>query len=196
TPVSVIERLRALKLPVLVLGTHRLADIATNLELIGHATDHETTAHTAAVSLLSGLAKLRDEYANREPVRVFYEISAAPLYTVGGAQVISRVIDLCGGRNIFSDLTPLAAPVSLETVLARDPQAVVTGGGPDAVADLKEWQRWPQLSAVKDHGLFSISGDLLDRATPRILEAGQQLCEDLEETRQSLTHLNNRSEHG
>ncbi|MGH8400892.1 MAG: cobalamin-binding protein, partial [Gammaproteobacteria bacterium] len=111
-------------------------------------------------------------------------------------QAISRVIELCGGRNIFSDLIPLAAAVSLETVLARDPQAVVTGGGPDAVADLKEWQRWPQLSAVKDHGLFSISGDLLDRATPRILEAGQQLCEDLEVTRQSLTQLNNRSEHG
>ncbi|MBU6421882.1 MAG: cobalamin-binding protein, partial [Gammaproteobacteria bacterium] len=50
-------------------------------------------------------------------------------------------------------------------------------------ARLKEWQRWPQISAVKTSSLFSISGDFLARATPRILEGGQQLCEDLEKTR-------------
>lgn len=50
-------------------------------------------------------------------------------------------------------------------------------------ARLKEWRRWPQISAVKTGSLFSISGDLLARATPRILQGGQQLCEDLEKER-------------
>jgi len=70
------------------------------------------------------------------------------------------------------------------SVLVRDPQAIVTGGDPGAVARLKEWQRWPQISAVKTGGLFGISSDLLARATPRILQGGKQLCEDLEKVRQ------------
>ncbi|MDE2070204.1 MAG: ABC transporter substrate-binding protein, partial [Gammaproteobacteria bacterium] len=113
TPVSAIERLRALRLPVMVIGTHRLADIATNLELIGKATGHEAQAHAAAQAFLTGLEKLHRQYGGRKPVRVFYEISAEPLYTIGGKQIISRMLELCGGRNIFGELTAPAAPVSL-----------------------------------------------------------------------------------
>ena len=59
------------------------------------------------------------------------------------------MIELCGDRNIFSELHALAAPVSLEAVLARDPQAIVTGSDPGAAARFREWRHWPQISAVK-----------------------------------------------
>jgi len=184
TPATVIERLRTLGLHVVVIGNARLTDIAHNLELIGRITGHDSEAHAAARNFLHDLNSLRKHYAGHEPVRVFYEISSMPLYTIGGRQIISRMIDLCGGRNIFSDLKELAAPVSLGSVLARDPQAIVTGSDGDAAARLKEWQRWPQISAVHADRLFSISSDLLARATPRILQGGKQLCEDLEKTRE------------
>lgn len=184
TPASAIERLRALKLPVLVIGTQTLAGIAESLELVGRAAGHAAEAQAAAQAFLAGLETLRNQFANRAPVRVFYEISAEPLYTVGGQQIISRMIELCGGRNIFADITAPAAAVSMENVLARDPQAIVTGSDPGAAARLKAWQRWPRISAVKTGSLFSISSDLLVRATPRILEGGRQLCEALESTRE------------
>lgn len=183
TPVKSIERLRALHLPVLVIGAQQLTDIAANLELVGKATAHEAEAHATARAFLAGLDKLRSRYAGRKPVRVFYEISATPLYTIGGKQIISRLIELCGGRNIFGDLGALAAPVSLGVVIARDPQAIITGGDKAAAARLKEWHRWPQISAVKTNSLFSIPGDLLARATPRLLVGGKKLCEDLDSTR-------------
>ncbi|MDE2235180.1 MAG: cobalamin-binding protein [Gammaproteobacteria bacterium] len=185
TPVTAIERMRALGLPVLVIGSQQLTDIARNLELIGKVTGHEAQAKTAAREFLAGLASLRQEYAGRPPVRVFYEISSRPLYTVGGRQIISRMIELCGGRNIFSELKVPAATVSMGAVLARDPQAVITGGDDQAAARLKAWHRWPMVSAVRTHSLFSISNDLLARATPRILQGGKQLCEDLEKARES-----------
>jgi len=186
TSVPMIARLRALKLPVLVIGTRTFNDIAANLELIGRASGHERQARDAAQAFLAGLQKLRSTYSNGRPVRVFYEISNQPLYTVGGRQVISRMIDLCGGHNIYHALKPLAAAVSLETTLARDPQAIVTGGDPGAGARLRAWRRWPELSAVKTGSLFSIDGDLLARATSRMLEGGQELCRDLAVTRKRL----------
>lgn len=186
TPIPVIERLRALHMKVLVVGARNLADIARNLELIGRATGHEQAAEPAAKEFLTRLQTLRDEYSKRSSVRVLYEISATPLYTVGGSQIVSRVLELCGGRNIFRDLKPLAASVNLETVLARDPQAIVTGDTPGSTQRLVRWQRWSQLSAVKTGSLFSISGDLLDRSTPRILSGAAQLCRDLQQTRERL----------
>lgn len=188
TPVPMVARMRALNLPVLVIGTRTLNDIAANLELIGLASGHEQQAGAAAQAFLAGLRKLRDEFSDRQPMRVFYEISDQPLYTIGGHQVISRMIELCGGRNIYADLKSLAAVVSLESTLARDPQAIVTGGDPGADARLRAWRRWPQVSAVKTGSLFSIGGDLLVRATPRVVTGGRELCQDLAGTRKHLQH--------
>lgn len=189
TPIPVIERLRELHMKVLVIGATDLADIARNLELIGQATGHTQPANSAAQAFLAGLQAIRNQYANRARVRVFYEISATPLYTIGGNQIISRVLDVCGGSNVFGDLKPRAAAVNLETVLSRDPQAIVTGDTPGATQRLKRWQHWPQLSAVKTGSLFSISGDLLDRSTPRMLFGAAQLCRDLQQTRERLSGL-------
>ena len=186
TPVPMIARLRALKLPVLVVGTQTLTGIASNLALIGRASGHQQYAHAAAQAFLAGLQKLRREYSGARPVRVFYEISSQPLYTIGARQVINHMIELCGGRNIYADLKPLAAAVSLETTLARDPQAIVTGGDPGAATRLHAWRRWPQVSAVKTQSLFRIDGDLLARATPRVLAGGRELCRDLAATRKKL----------
>ncbi|MDE2196797.1 MAG: cobalamin-binding protein [Gammaproteobacteria bacterium] len=186
TPQFLIERLRTLKLPVLVIGTDQLTDIARNLELIGTVTGHEIEAHAAARKFLVGLDALQKKYAWRAPVSVLYEISAIPLYTIGGRQSISRLIALCGGRNLFSDLTALAAPVNLEAVLARNPQAIITGSDGDAQQRLAAWHRWPLIAAVRRDNLFVVDSDLTARATPRILQGGQQLCEDLDTARRRL----------
>lgn len=187
TPQQLIDRLRALKLPVLAIGTHELTDVAANLELLGKATGHEKEAGKAAADYRAGLAALQAQYAHAAPVRVFFEISEQPLYTVGGKQSISRLLALCGGQNIFADLSELGPAVSVESVLTRDPQAIVTGDDAgDAVVRFQQWQQWPALSAVRYKNLYAVNGDWISRATPRLLDAAKQVCADLDQAR---THL-------
>lgn len=187
TPQALVLKLRSLGLPVLVLGTRDITDIAANLETLGEATGRETQAKQAADAFRTRLAAFEARYAHETPIRVFYEISAEPLYTVGGAQSISRLMAICGGKNIFGALTELAPVVGLEAVLARDPEAIVTGNGEGNVAQrFKLWQKWPQLSAVRAGNLYAMNDDTISRATPRILDAGQQLCEDLDQARANL----------
>lgn len=187
TPQALVEKLRSLGLPVLAIGTHDITDIAANLETLGEATGREAQAKQAADAFRARLAAFRARYAHETPIRVFYEISAEPLYTVGGAQSISRLMGICGGKNIFADLTELAPVVGLEAVLARDPQAIVTGNGEGDVAErFKVWQKWPQLSAVRAGNLYAMNDDTISRATPRILDAGEQLCQDLDRARANL----------
>ena len=184
TPEPLIAKLRALKLPVLALGTHELLDIASNMETLGLATGHADAAQLAADDFRTFLGALRARYANQAPLTLFYEISPQPLFTIGGGQSISKLMEVCGGRNVFADLTELAPPVTLEAVLARDPQVIVTGDGEgDTAARFKAWQRWPDLSAVKQGNFVVLNDDWISRATPRLLNAGKQLCEALQKIR-------------
>lgn len=194
TPQALIEKLRSLKLPVLSIGSHTLPDIATNLEILGRATGHEVEAGKAAADYRTQLAGLEKQYASASPIRVFYEISPQPLFTVGGGQIISSLIQLCGGKNIFADLSALAPVVGMEAVLARDPQAIVTGDGEGDVAarfkQWQQWQQWPQLSAVRYQNLFAVDDGTISTATPRLLDAGRQVCEDLNASRKRLASKN------
>ena len=184
TPRMLIDKLRSLKLPVLAVGTRELLDIASNLELLGLATGHSTAAQLAAEDFRTRLGALRTRYSTAAPVRVFYEISEQPLFTVGGGQSISRLIQVCGGINVFDDLKELAPAVSVEAVLDRDPEAVVTGNGEgDTAARFRYWQRWPKLTAVHEDNFIAVNDDWISRATPRLLDAGKQLCDGLEKAR-------------
>jgi iron complex transport system substrate-binding protein len=184
TPQPLIDKLRSLKLNVLAIGTHELPDIAANLETLGRLTGHDDKAQLAADDFRTRLNALRKSYADRAPLTVFYEISDQPLFTVGGGQSISRIIEVCGGHNVFADLTDLAPAVSLESVIARDPQVIVTGDAEGQAGDrLKDWQRWPKLAAVQSGNFVTLNDDWISRSTPRILDAGKQLCEALQNIR-------------
>ncbi|MGE5625093.1 MAG: cobalamin-binding protein [Bacillota bacterium] len=191
TPQALIDKLRSLKLPVLTVGAHELLDIASNLETLGLATGHSPAAQLAAEDFRTRLGALRSRYSGEAPVKVFYEISEQPLFTVGGEQSISRLIQVCGGVNVFADLKELAPAVSVEAALARDPEAIVTGTGEGNPAQrFKFWQRWPMLSAVREDNFIAVNDDWISRATPRLLDAGKQLCDGLEIARahRAVTH--------
>lgn len=179
-----IERLRALGLTVFVSEPRRLEDIPRTLERFGQLAGSSTSATPAAQAFRQRLQQLAEEYAQRPRLQVFYQIWNAPLMTINGEQVISQVIRLCGGENIFADLPTLAPQVNLEAVLAADPEVIVASEvGPQPPAWLYDWRRWPQLKAVQQGNLFFLPSDLIQRHGPRILEGAELLCQQLAQAR-------------
>ncbi|MDE2088552.1 MAG: cobalamin-binding protein [Gammaproteobacteria bacterium] len=179
-----IAHLRRLGIPVFISDPRTLGMIGGDIVQLGVLAGTERTAVRAADVYRTRLAALRRRYAGRAPLRVFYQVSAQPLITVGGRQIISRVLALCGARNVFARLTPLAPAISLGAVLAADPQAIIAGAsGPNPRRVLSRWRRWPQLAAVRYGNLFTVPSDLIDRPTPRMLEGARRICADLERAR-------------
>jgi len=130
---------------------------------------------------------LRERYAHKTPLRVFYEIWHQPLTTIGGTQILSDVIRLCGGRNVFARLNALAPQVSEEAVLASRPEVIIGSGVADErPAWLDAWRRWSQLPAVKNNQLLHIHPDLVLRATPRLVDGATELCELLDAARMRM----------
>jgi iron complex transport system substrate-binding protein len=182
TPAHVVDELRRAGYRVETIRTRSLEDVARALRRIGELTGHRDTAERAARAYSDELAGIEAEYSGRDPIRVFYQVSARPLYTVNGEHYVSELIRLCGGRNIFADLGDLAPAVDVEAVVARDPEVMLASSdaGEDAFA---EWSRWPGLAANRYDNHFLMPADEIGRATPRLVAAARAVCEALDTAR-------------
>jgi iron complex transport system substrate-binding protein len=176
-----LARLEKLGIPVLVTEPHRLADVPRILRLIGRAAGTEASAEAAAQVFETDLARLRARYAEGRVVTVFYQVWERPLRTIGGAHIIDEVIRICGGRNVFADLQPLAPEVALESVIAADPDVILTGGGDGA--SVPSWARQASLRAVAEGHVYGIDEALVERPTPRLAQGVAQVCDRLARVR-------------
>jgi iron complex transport system substrate-binding protein len=183
TPNATIAQLRQLGLDVVEVPTQRLADVPVALRQLGRIAGTQAAAERAAREFETHVAQQRETYARRAPLTVFIEIDDEPVYTVNGRHVISEIVELCGGRNVFAGLPQLAPPIATEAVLAADPQVIVTTD--DTIADpVALWRQWPRLRAVQAGTVYSLSSDLVTRASPRLAQGVEVTCRALDQARQ------------
>lgn len=180
-----IARLRQLGLPVFVSQPNRIDDLSSLLERLGAISGHAEEGSGAARAYRDRLAKLRATYSQKPKVRTFYQVWQQPLTTVGGQQIISDAIRVCGGDNVFGQLEALAPKISVEAVLAANPEAIVASGmGEGRPEWVNDWKHWPRLTAAQRDNLFYIPPDLIQRHTPRLLDGTERMCGYLETARQ------------
>ena len=176
-----LARLRQLSIPVFLSEPRSLDDVPRSLRIVGDLLDSQAVAQAEALAFERRLAALRARHAHPRTLSVFVEIWHQPLMSVNGAHLVSDVLRTCGARNIFADLQALAGPVALEQLLVADPDAIVSATGFEE--DVGSWQRLRSMRAVRDGRILRVDPDQLTRATPRILDATEQVCEWLERAR-------------
>jgi iron complex transport system substrate-binding protein len=185
TPEEIIARLDALKLAHRDIATYRLADVPAALRTIGTIAGTTRDAEVAAARFEHDIGELRAAYAQALPVTVFVQLDDQPLYTVNGRHVISEVVELCGGRNVFAGLSQLAPAVTAEAVVAADPEVIVSTD--DTVADpMAMWRRWRHLTAVRSGTVYALPADTTTRATPRLVDGTRAICAVLDDARRRL----------
>ncbi|WP_409269760.1 cobalamin-binding protein [Massilia sp. BHUDP2] len=178
-----IEMVRKLGVPVFLSDPQKLEGIPDNVARLGQLMGTQAVADPAAAELRRQLASLRSRYAGRPTVRTFYQVWDKPLYTLSGRHIITDALRLCGGENIFDKLTVTAPIVSIESVLQADPEAVF-GTAEKNYGGVNLWKPYASLTATRKDNLFTVDGNLLNRAGPRMIAGTAVLCEKLELARQ------------
>ena len=185
---QMIGRLRELGLTVFAVETEKIDAIPPLYRRLGELLGIAAQAEVLASEFSDQIIALSETYRGRQPVAVFYQIWSDPLMTLNGQHLISDVISLCGGRNIFHDAVPIAPSVGIEGVIAADPEVIVSSG---KLADLDRWRsqwlRWSGISAVANRHLYLVPPDLMQRQSPRLLEGVEYLCNYLQNARGSGT---------
>ncbi len=186
-----IQQLIQLKQTVYISSPEHLDDIPHTVENLGKLAGTDELAHQRAEEFRNELRNIINDYSARPVVNVFYEIWHQPMFTINGKHVMSKVIEMCGGRNVFAELPILSPNINQEAVIATNPDVIIASGIKSNNATneiqrpqwLDEWRQWPTLNAVENNHLYHINPDLLQRHTFRILQGSKILCEYLQSAR-------------
>jgi iron complex transport system substrate-binding protein len=188
-----LGQLEAAGLRLFYLEPRSVEDVARSLTRIGVLLGHAAQGEAGAAALRRDVEVLRRRYAQAEPVSVFFQVWSQPLMTLNGQHLTSDLIALCGGRNVFASLPALAPQIALESVVAADPEVILSTRETDA--DTPLWRREPQgpafeiwrpfarMTAVKRRWIYTVPGDLLTRQGPRVIDGARAVCAALDEVR-------------
>ncbi|MEJ0036235.1 MAG: cobalamin-binding protein [Gammaproteobacteria bacterium] len=179
--VAQVDRLEKLNVPLYRHRVTRLGDIPMSLRRLGALADTRAAAEAAAHDVETRLASLEKRYAQAaQKPTVLLEVWNRPIYTVGGAQMMTDSLRLCGARNVFGDLKEQGPSVDTEAVIGRDPQIIVAVAPPGLSQEwLAEWKRFTTLRAVRDGRLVPFEDSRLSRLGPSAVGGTEALCEAL-----------------
>jgi iron complex transport system substrate-binding protein len=163
---------------------HRLTgldDIPSSLLRFGRLAGTEAAAQAAAAQYRQRIAALRGRYLQAPPATVLIQVWNRPIYTVGRAEIMTDVIHACGYRSVYEDLADPGPAVTLESVLARDPQ-IILALPPDESSGrgwVAAWHAFPSMRAVRSGHVLSWTDQRLSRLGPSIVDAAEDLCRAL-----------------
>jgi len=192
-----VEQLAALGFPMFNVEPRRIEDVPGAIERIGQLLGTTQAAQNAAQRFRTRFAVLRSRYVGRSPLAVFYQIADRPLLTTNDKQIISDVIRLCGGTNVFGKEPTLVPQVSTESVVAANPDVILTAQIGDGKSDgtrptrapsdaaFAMWRAFSAMRAVRTGQLWMVPANPISRQGPRILDAVEAVCTALDEARKS-----------
>ncbi|MCM8769152.1 MAG: helical backbone metal receptor [Candidatus Omnitrophica bacterium] len=160
-----VSRLKELRIEVLLLNEVRcFQDACENLFLVGQRFNRSSEAIKLITRLKQELRGIRQTAPGRKPT-VFFALGLKPLVTAGRDTFIHHLIEDAGGKNIFADHPGKYLRVSLEEVVRRDPEVIVSLKMEEE-ADREFWQDFPRLKAVTQQSIFQVSNELFANPTP------------------------------
>jgi len=183
-PAEDVRKLETLGLPVYRSESRTLEDVASTMDRLANLTGHKVQGEAQSQLFRKRTSEIRSAYQDRLSLRVFYQIWSDPIYTLNGDHLISRLVESCGGTNIFSDAETLAPIVSTEAVIDRNPEVIIAGGYAGEPPEwLSEWNQWSSISATKNAHLYTVNTDRISRMGPRLVEGMRELCESIDKAR-------------
>ena len=136
---------------------------------------------------MARFAALRERYRGRPTVAVFYEIWPEPLMSVNGRHLISQLVEICGGRNVFAAAGPLVPTISREQLARRRSGRDRRRGARTASRRSagRTGSRGASLRAAREGRVYGSDPAVAHRMGPRIVDGGVELCETLDRARRA-----------
>jgi iron complex transport system substrate-binding protein len=192
-PVRLAERLGTLRLKVLEIDQESLAKLYESFRIVGKATGATAQAAKLISAVQGQLEAIRARAAPFKKTRMMFVVGRTPnrldgLIVVGQGSYLNEIIALAGGENVFHDAAAAYPTVSLEEVLARNPDVIVDMGDmSDSVGITEEhkrdvtklWDRLSSLAAVKQHRVYAVASDVYVVPGPRVVDAAKAFLEML-----------------
>jgi iron complex transport system substrate-binding protein len=186
-PAKLAERLAVLRLKVLEIDQESIAKLYDSFRIVGQATGATAQAAKLTSTVQGPLETVRIRAAPLKKTRMMFVVGRTPnrldgLIVVGQASYLNEIITLAGGENVFRDAVASYPGVSLEEVLARNPDVILDMGDmADTVGVTDQhkrevtslWERLASVTAVKQHRVHAVASDIYVVPGPRVVDAAK-----------------------
>ncbi len=186
-PIRLTERLEGFKLRVIEVNHDSLAGIESSVRRIGEAAGVPDRAAALSSRMRERLDGIRRRVAAQPKRRIVFLVGRSPgelqgMVAVGRSSYLTELMELAGGVNVFADAPGGYPKISLEEMLARDPDVIVDMGEMADTIDVTEarkstvvalWKKYPALSAVRNGRVYAVADDIFVVPGPRVVDAAE-----------------------
>lgn len=180
-----------LGIPTLEVENGTLKGIYESIRRIGNAAGVPERAAALESGIRSELDGIRSRTARLPRRRTLFVAGRTPgriedVIAAGRSSHVTELIEIAGGTNLFSDAVATYSKVSLEALIARNPEVIIdmgemaqTEGVTEAEkrAVVRLWAaRMPQLAAVKQGRVYAVASDIFVVPGPRIVQAAREFA--------------------
>jgi ABC-type Fe3+-hydroxamate transport system substrate-binding protein len=146
-------QLRASGVATVAMRVDSIAEFARVTMLLGRLTGEEARARNVVDSVQRTLDRVRAATSSLPKVSVFYHTWEKPIITIGGESFLSELVDIAGGRNVYGDMKAVSPIVTMEDIVARNPDVILVG--PPVDSRMYASDAWQVVPAVKQRKVFA-----------------------------------------
>src|SRR6185503_5989600 len=174
------KQLQNQNIAVFVTDPRDLDGVFRSIEQIGLIVGHTQQAEQLIQNLRDRTRKVEEAVKGRPPVRVFYQLSAEPLYTAGHDAFVTDLMRRAGAMSVTADVPGAWPKYSNESALAAQPEAIIlpTGGSMGA-ANSTVTEALAKSSAALQGRVYKINDDHLTRPGPRSVDGLEAMARAL-----------------
>ena len=165
-------------IPVYLVDPRGLAGILRSVSDLGEALNRAPQAAALNAQLTQRIAAVRQRTAGLAQPRVLVPIWYDPIITIGKHAFITEIIEAAGARSATDDLLPDWPQISIEAVIARNPDALLlVRGGKVTVGALQSRPGWNNLRAVEKNKVYYVDGGI-QVPSPVAIDALEELARE------------------
>jgi len=174
-----VEQLERLNLPVYVTNPSDTKGVLNSILHIGEITNREKKASDMVAKFRKRLNNIAHQVRHKRKPRVFFQIGLEPIITAGRGTLINEVIERAGGVNVAGLDIANYPRYSAEGIIGAAPEIIIFAPmvHDKEFAGVKRfWHKFRELPAVKNNKIYPMNADLINRASPRIVDAIEKMA--------------------
>ena len=165
------------KIAVYVTNPRSLDEVFRSVETLGDLFGHHDGAASIVVDMRARSSAVEVAMRSVRPVKVFYQVSDEPLYTIGRDSYLTDLVRRAGGVSVTADVASAFPRFSDEAALAARPEAIILPtGGSMGTANSKVAASLKNSPAALNNRVYKINEDHLQRPGPRLVDGLEEMA--------------------
>ena len=166
---TVIDKMLRLKLTVYVMEPYSsFEDVCTNFQKLADFLDKSDKSRKIITDVKKEILNLSNETKNKHKEKIFWEVGANPIFTVGKKSFVNEYNQFINGINVFGYIDMRYPNISVESVIEKNPDVIMlVNMGDVSDQEIYKWNKYKNITAVKNKKIYLLEADDIFTPTPK-----------------------------